>query len=499
MTHQLSGAQSGWSPRAIASLTAPVAPVGIDAWRIRDGVASGELRIRDVIEAHLSRLDDVQPALNAAVVICRDQALAQADSLQTRLDSGETPGPLAGVPFTVKDVIATAGIATRCGSRAFIDNVPVVDAVAVGRLRAAGAVLIAKTNCPEFAFGVTTENAVFGRTVSPFGPHSAGGSSGGEAALVASGASAFGVGADYGGSLRWPAQCCGVLSLRPGIGTVDGSGQLPERGGRMDGYPGDDLASQSVQRHFQVIGPLARSSRDLALVLAIMARPSHAHGSDSVTPDFGGVDHATAIGWIESEDSQRIGSDVQSVILGFVDRLQRLGHVVSRQRGLFDGLHSTFNALRATDPLVDLRTAVGSRWTLVGADARRNVQSAPSSNADPRPLWDDLARRRKRVLDQLARTPVLLLAVAPVSSCSFGGSADVDGDLVSGFGLMAQCRAVSALGLPSLSVPIGVDHGGLPVSIQIIGGPGAEHTVLACAALFETYAAGVIDPPWLSP
>src|SRR4051794_8137530 len=192
-------------------LTAPRAPVGWPAWRLRDAISAGQLRVVDVVQAHLDRLAEVQPTLTAAVEVRREAALAEAARAQARLDAGEPAGPLCGVPFTVKDVIATAGTPTRCGSAAFVDNVPAVDAVAVRRLRAAGAILIAKTNCPEFAFGVTTDNQVYGVTTNPWGAHSPGGSSGGEAALVASGASPLGLGTDYGGSLRWPAQCCGVL------------------------------------------------------------------------------------------------------------------------------------------------------------------------------------------------------------------------------------------------------------------------------------------------
>jgi len=210
-----------------------------------------------------------------------------------------------------------------------------------------------------------------------------------------------------------------------------------------------------------------------------------------------GFDRSTPIGWIETDDSQRIGATVHGVIAEFVGRLVGEGHTVTRVPGLFDGLHATFNALRATDPMIDLRTAVGDRRSLVGVDAGRTLDAAPSSHADPVPLWQELDRRRSLVLDELVRTPVLFFAVAPAAACSFGGSADVDGDVVSGFGLMAECRAVTALGLPALSMPVGVDPQGLPISIQIIGAPRSEATLLACAALFETYAAGAVVPPWL--
>ncbi|HEX3875009.1 MAG TPA: amidase, partial [Solirubrobacteraceae bacterium] len=326
------------SPRAEATLDAPRAPVGWPAWRLRDAVIAGELGVREVVRAHLDRLDEVEPWLNAAAAIRRESALAEATDLETRLAGGEQPGALCGVPVTVKDVIATAGTPTACGSPAFAGNVPEVDAVAVGRLRAAGAIVIAKTRCPEFAFGVTTPG-----TRSPWGAHSPGGSSGGEAALIAAGASAVGIGTDYGGSLRWPAQCCGVLALRPGAGALDGTGQLPGRGGRMDGRPGAP-GPDSVQRHFQVIGPIGRTVRDLAIVLATLgARQLPAAGPQEAGGDSGGL-RERRIGWVPGEDSERVGDDARAALAGAVGALADAGLNVEPAPGSLDGLHVAFNA-----------------------------------------------------------------------------------------------------------------------------------------------------------
>jgi amidase len=494
----------GVPPHAAAQLHAPVAPVGWDAWRIRHAVAAGELRVEDVVRAHLDRLDEVQPVLNAAVRICRDEALRDALRVQDALDAGEPAGPLCGVPFTVKDTIATAGIETCCGSAAFAGNVPATDAAAVRRLRAAGAILIAKTNCPEFAFGVTTGNPTYGVTRSPWGEHSPGGSSGGEAALVCAAASAFGLGTDYGGSLRWPAQCCGVLALRPGLGTVDGAGQLPERGGRLDGdvdpMDGDvdpaDPSAESVQRHFQVVGPLGRSVRDVAMVFDVLCADGCRQYDDR--GDASG-ESVGRVGWIEQEDSEPVGRDVLDSMRDLVAALARDGVSVDPCDGLFDGLHATYNALRNTDDLGDLRTAIGDRRALVGPDALRTLDSAPSSRADPAPLWDELSRRRAAVLEQLERTPVLMFPVAPTSACSLDGIGVVDGETREGFALMAQCRAVTGLGVASLSIPIGRDHGGLPISVQLIAAPGHERRLFRVGARIEMLTGRAPSPPWLDP
>ncbi len=466
---------------------APQYPIGAGVGELRDRIISGDVGVAEVVRAHLDRLDDVQPTLNAAVEICRERAMLEAARLQSRLTAGEAPGALCGIPFSVKDVIATEGVLTRCGSRAFSDNVPQVDAAAVRRLRDAGAILIAKSNCPEFAFGVTTDNEAFGVTRNPFGEHSPGGSSGGEAALVAAGASVFGVGTDYGGSLRWPAQCCGVVAIRGGLALVDGTGQLPEVGGRMDGRSSADPTG-SVQRHFQVVGPITRSVADIATVLAVMARTEF---------DLDGP--PAAIGWLDTEDSEMVGAAVRDCIHHLVTRLSDAGMIVQHLPGLFDGLHDSFNALRSTDPLADLRAAVGARLDRVGAGPRSSLATAPSSIASTPALWADIDQRRARVLEQLTRTPVLLFPVGPAPACDIDGSVEVDGRIISGFALMAQCRAVTALGMPALSIPIGSDDAGLPISVQVIAAPGREELVLRTALRIEQITGGAIAPPWLAP
>lgn len=490
---------------AAASLRAPRDPVGWPAWRLREAVVQRELGIREVVSAHLERLDEVEPALGAAVVVRRESALREASEAQELLDGGARPGPLCGVPITVKDIIATKGTPTRCGSAAFASNVPEVDAVAVQRLLAAGAIVIAKTSCPEFAFGITTENEAHGITHSPWGAHSPGGSSGGEAALVAAGASALGVGTDYGGSVRWPAQCCGVVALRPGVGEVDGTGQLPERGGRMDGRPGAALGPVSVQREFQVVGPIARTVRDLALALAVM-------GGGEVAPGAGAAVELPAraaaadpglpldlrVGWLMTVDGGPVAPEAEAAVRAATAALAADGVAVEAAIGALDGLHSAFNDLRDTDPLADLFAALGSRRALVGAAAGRLLDAAPVSSADPVPLRHALERLRAHVLERLRRTPVLVLPVAPAASCSLDGTALVAGEVVAGFGLMAQCRAVSALGFPALSIPVGRDRGGLPLSVQVVAGPGQEGLVLSVGVVLERRLGGRQAPPWLA-
>lgn len=487
--------------RAQARLAPPSGPAGLPAWRLREMAATGEATAAQIVGAHLERIAEVDPALRATVTVASDAALAEAAQRDRALAAGAVPGPLWGVPFSVKDVIAVAGLPVTLGSRRFAGHVARYDAVAVARLRAAGAVPIAKTNCPEFAFGVTTSSPLRGDTSSPWGGHSPGGSSGGEAALVSARAVAFGIGTDYGGSVRWPAQCCGILGLRPAVGSVDGTGQLPEHRGRMDGGPGDGgpgngghggAGADSVQRRFQVVGPLARSARDLALVWSVIAdRPLPSSEPEAAL--------RVPMSWVAAEDSQAVSDEVASVLAGQVARLRDRGVAIVAIDGLLDGLHAAFNQLRATDSLQDLRAAVGDGVDQLGEEARRVLDRAPSCDVDSQAIQDRIAQLTARVEVQLRATPLILFPVAPVAACAMDGTADVGGELLAGFALMAQCRAVTALGLSSLSIPAGVTGGDLPVSVQIVCARGREDLLFAAAGLIEATGSGTPTPPWLDP
>src|SRR6266571_13610 len=209
-----------------------------------------------VLQACLARLERHNPVINAVVTL-NPHALDDARELERRLARGEPPGPLCGLPVGIKDVTPVAGLRTTFGSPLYKDYVPAEDALVVQRLRAAGAVILGKTNCPEFAAGGNTFNEVFGRTRNPWDPAlSAGGSTGGGCAALATGMIALAEGTDLGGSLRIPASFCGVVGLRPSVGLVPT-------------YPSD-----WVWDDLQVTGPVARTAEDLGLMLQVVAGPS---------------------------------------------------------------------------------------------------------------------------------------------------------------------------------------------------------------------------------
>lgn len=231
----------------------------LSATKLARLIANGQVSALDVAEAHLKRIAEVNPQLNAIVQMDADRIRAEARQADKELKEGVNRGPLHGVPFTIKDNILTKGIITTNGCPELKDYKPREDATVVKRLREAGGILLGKTNVPEMCFG-STDNLVYGRTNNPYDPsRSPGGSSGGEAAIIAAGGSPFGVGTDIGGSVRDPANFCGIAGIKPTSHRVPDTGVLSS-------FP-------LTVRDWKAIGPLARHVEDLELVLKIIAGP----------------------------------------------------------------------------------------------------------------------------------------------------------------------------------------------------------------------------------
>ena len=214
----------------------------------------------EIVDACLERIEAVNPTLNAVVQLAADTARAQAQQADQALARDKLHGPLHGVPMTIKDSLDTAGIISTGGTMGRAAFVPKGDATVVARLRDAGAILLGKTNTPEFTMSFETDNLVYGRTSNPYNPsRTSGGSSGGAAAIIAVGGAPFDIGSDYGGSIRLPAHCCGITGIKPTSGRVPRTGHALPFGGLLDS--------------FQQLGPLARCVDDLNLLLPLIAGP----------------------------------------------------------------------------------------------------------------------------------------------------------------------------------------------------------------------------------
>ena len=249
----------------------------LPATELAQRIARRKLSSAEVVDAHLARIDAVNPALNAVVRVLADEARAAAVKADQKLASGEAIGPLHGVPFTVKENIDMAGLPTTWGVPALAKAVVPVDAPVVERMRAAGAIPIARTNLPDMALRVHTDSSLHGLTRNPWHPgRTAGGSSGGEAAALASGMSPIGLGNDIGGSLRNPANACGIASIRPSAGRVPDAGYVPAE---------DRLLAVQLMN---VQGPMARRVADVRLGLQVLMG-AHPRDPWSIDAPFEGL------------------------------------------------------------------------------------------------------------------------------------------------------------------------------------------------------------------
>ena len=420
-------------------MTLPSSAVGIAA-----AVRDGRVAARDVVERHLALLDEYNPALNAVVIEDRGRALRAAEV--------GPRGALAGVPFTVKEAIAAEGLAGREASHLRPLEIAAADATAVARLRAAGAILLGKTNTSELCAHPDSCNLVYGCTRNPHdGSRSAGGSSGGEGAAVGSGISVFGIGSDYGGSIRAPAHFCGVAAIRPGPGRVPADGHLPHE-------------QPAFRRAWTAIGPLAATVDDLEAVLSVLAGEPIGFAA---LPDRIGIfrdaldrpvspDCAAAV----DRAAGALACDVREETPPFQLAAERLYDSVSASetRGLLDALGTLDGA---SPQLLRIAAAV--------ADAPAVPRDAPD-------------RARELEADAAAwfeRTPILLAPAASEPAFELDTERDV-------FGLFEHCKLASALRLPAAVVQAGRTAGGLPVGVQVIGRRGQEAEVLAVARAIES-------------
>ncbi len=462
----------------------------LSAREIALAIQARELSALEVLQRHLERVAELNPRLNAIVTLDEEGARAAAARADAALAAGESVGPLHGVPFVVKDLLATAGLRSTAGSRLLSDFVPRRSATAVERLSRAGAVLMGKTNCAELGLDVHTSNELFGATLNPLDERfTPGGSSGGDSAAVAAGLAPLGIGTDYGGSIRWPAQCTGLASLRPTPGVVPCTGMLPY------GAPGDLPApnSMSLLGRSVMIAPMARSVGDLWPAVETMAGPDGID-AQAVPVELGSPDDIDAArvrcAWFANEGTYPVRPDVAATVRSAAEALAGHGAVVEERRppGLEEA-ESIYAALRAADGLADHRAlAAGREGELTESIRDWFAATPPATLGEFRALAVRRDQLRARVLEFMADWPLLMLPVSgipafPVEARDFV----VEGQAVPRFGILAPARVITMLGLPSASVCCGTSDEGLPIAVQLVGRPFADREVIAVAALLESH------------
>lgn len=442
------------------------------------GIRQGDFSAREALESHWKRIDALNPVLNAITFEDRDaawQAAAEADELQA---SGAKLGPLHGVPMTNKDSNATAGMPNTWGTPLLRDVVAKEDSVIVARLRAAGAIMTGKNNVPEFAAGAHTFNDIYGTTVNPYNTlKSAGGSSGGAAAAIASGIQAIGDGSDMGGSLRTPAAFCNVFGFRPS------RGRIPS--------PGPDSWAWLGRT-----GPMAREVEDLALMMNVLSGPDP-RVPMSMTES--GVDFRVGmrrsieglrIGW-----SPHVGLDmpVDPEVVAVCERALAVfsdagATVIEASPNISEADH-VFRATRGHDFEFAWGELVRSNPALVKPEMIENVEVGTRQTAAD---LHELARARTRleseVRDYFDRFDLWITPTAQVLPFA---AQERWPKVVAGVPMgdyldwMRSVCVVSAMDVPAMSVPAGFSKSGLPVGLQIVGRHGSEALMLRAARAFE--------------
>jgi aspartyl-tRNA(Asn)/glutamyl-tRNA(Gln) amidotransferase subunit A len=455
----------------------------------------GETSPSEVVRAVLDRIEAHEAHLHAYLFIDRAAALAEAARWDVRVRNADAP-PLAGIPIAVKDVICTRGWPTTCGSRILEGFRPPYDATAVVRLREAGAILLGKTNCDEFAMGSSTENSGYGVTRNPWdGARVPGGSSGGSAAAVAAGEATAALGTDTGGSIRQPAAFCGVVGLKPTYGRVSRYGLVA-------------FASSLDQ-----IGPMAHDVRDAALLLQVVAGPDPADSTSAAidVPRYlerlTGEIRGMRLGVVREFLADGVDPGVRSAVRGAIEILGGLGAVceevslphapyalpayylvapaeASSNLARYAGVHYGHRAQDAED-LVTMYSR--TRREGFGAEVKRRIMLGTYALSAGYYEAFYLRAQRARTLIRrdfdtaLARCDALLGPVTPTPAFRIGEKVD---DPLKLYLSDVYTVPVNLAGVPGVSVPCGFD-GGLPVGLQIIGRPFAEDTVLNVAYAFE--------------
>jgi amidase len=434
----------------------------------------------EVMQAALARIDAVNPRVNAVVTLDREAALREARRATGALRRGARLAPLHGLPVGIKDVTPTRGLRTTYGSTLFADHVPDEDALVVQRLRAAGAIVIGKTNTPEFAFGPNTVNRVFGATRNPWNPAlTAGGSSGGSAAALATGMCALAEGTDLGGSLRGPASFCGVVGFRTSPGLI------PR-------YP-SVLAWDS----YSVEGPMARSVADAALMLSVMAGPDDRAplSYDVDTMALARATRAPSVkGWrvawsLDLGGLALIDDEVAAMVEDAARVFGKLGARVEQSAPDMSDVPEIVRLTRGYLMVARHGDRVAKHRDVLQAGLVENTEQGLALS--PREIAEgELLRTRQweQVCAFMADRELLITptAAVPPFPIEQPHPVEVNGRPVG----KAMARsfltyAFSVLGLPAISIPCGFTQQGLPVGLQIVGHRRAEAAVLKAAAAFE--------------
>ncbi len=451
------------------------------AGQLAGKIRSKQISSRELVEACLARYEARHSALNAIVDLAADDALAAADKADRAVAQGEETGPLHGVPLTIKSSIDVAGRLCECGSNFRRGRRAQKDAVLVSRLRQAGAVILGVTNTPDMLMAYETDNHLYGRTNHPLNQaFTAGGSSGGEAAAIADGMSAGGMGSDGGGSVRVPAHFCGIFGLKPTPGVIPRTGHFPGCSG-PGGYMG-------------LIGPMARSAADLQLLLEATAGPDAGDAQSapvSVAPPSEERLKSLRIGWYTDDGVAPVTEETRAAVERAAALLEADG---------FDVRPYEWTGMNG---------AIDCWWKLFGVAARTLVEPMIGGKEDQvHPLsWELLATQEEagrmsypefldtwvqrdlfsaRLAKRMEDFPVLLCPVASVPAYPHGQREwTIGGRKVTYPQIFSYSQVFNMTGNPAAVVPVGRSAEGMPIGIQVVARKFEDATAVAVARKLE--------------
>ena len=451
------------------------------ASRMATMIASKELSPVELVEAHLERIEELNPQLNAFVDVRAAAALSEARAAEKVVLSGGTLGPMHGVPISIKSCIDVAGMKCEAGSRLRAGNVPRKDAVLVERLKTAGAIVLGVTNTPEFLMAWETDNLLYGRTNNPWDmTRTPGGSSGGEAAAIAACMSAGGVGSDGGGSVRVPAHYTGICALKPTPGRIPATGHFPSGAGPF-AWLGQ-------------VGPMARYVEDIRLMLEVMS------GYDlgdpvSVAVPLVEVEERklrdVRIGYFEDDGEHAVSTETRAAVRTAAKALQQQGFRVEEFRpDHLRRVHELWRDafVRMTGLLfAPMLKGQEERISPILAEMRKLQGELPPFTAET--LLTSIMERdivREAVLRQMERYPIWLLPVAPDAAFRHGEIGWTHEHHAATFvDTFVYTQWFNLLGCPAAVVPVGKSSEGLPIGVQIAGRPWDEALVLRVASAVE--------------
>ncbi|HLW99434.1 MAG TPA: amidase [Candidatus Acidoferrales bacterium] len=451
-----------------------------------------EISIVELAEAHLSRIDRVNPRINAIVSLDPERIRREARSAETAVLRGEPLGPLHGVPITIKSSIDVQGLPCQTGSKLRAGNIPEADAPLVRRLKAAGAIVLGNTNVPELLMAYETDNLLDGRTNNPWDLEcTPGGSSGGEAAAIAAGCSAGGVGSDGGGSIRVPAHFSGICGLKPTPGRIPATGHFP--------------GSLGPFTQLGVVGPMARTVGDLELLLEAMAGPDDGDVRSAPVPlrrlDMKALPSDLRIGYFEDDGIAPVTLETRQAVRKAAKSLQDQGFTLEpfRPEGLehIRELWWFFFGLVGGQVLASMIQGHEAELSPILLEFMGFVRASPPlSLSQLLDAWMERDQCKIRFLEQMRKYPVLLSPVCSVPAFRHGERKwEIDGKEVGYLDSMRYTQWFNLLGNPAVVVPVGRSPEGLPIGVQLAGRHYEEEIILAVARCVERGCDGWERPP----